>query len=191
MGQCPIEAVSEVGEHHREVARSLPPGLLRRQGQAVRAYWKHVTSARAQSRSRPTSTSSTRAASPEDTTTPAIEHRRTWREPRDTDGHAWCRFWDRAPEGGRGPDSQADSHSVGHWQPLTNVSGPQLTPLHLGRTSPDSGGCQKRGLQNREGSSADVCLSSLSSTNIHRCRRLTANDSQLVGRLGRRLLCTG
>jgi hypothetical protein len=56
---------------------------------------------------------------------------------------------DRAFEGGRGPDSQADSHSVGHWQPSANVSGSKLSTLHLARTSQDTGGRQIRGLQNR------------------------------------------
>ena len=56
---------------------------------------------------------------------------------------------DRAFEGGRGPDSEADSHSVGHWQPSANVSGSKLSTLHLPRTSQDIGGRQIRGLQNR------------------------------------------
>jgi hypothetical protein len=56
---------------------------------------------------------------------------------------------DRAFEGGRGPDSQADSHSVGHRQPSANVSGSELSTLHLPRTSQDIGGRQIGGLQNR------------------------------------------
>src|SRR5260370_23307477 len=47
------------------------------------------------------------------------------------------------------PDSQADSHSVGHRQPSANVSGSQPSNLHLARTSLDTGGRQSRGLQNR------------------------------------------
>ena len=38
---------------------------------------------------------------------------------------------DRASEAGRGSDSQADSHSVGHRQPLANVSGSWLLSLIL------------------------------------------------------------
>jgi len=48
-----------------------------------------------------------------------------------------------------GADSQVDSHSVGHWQLLANVSGYYLSTFHLARTSLDSGGRQNRGLQNR------------------------------------------
>jgi hypothetical protein len=49
-----------------------------------------------------------------------------------------------ASEGGLGLDSQADSHSVGHWQPFANVNF-----FDLARTALDLGGHQKRGLQKR------------------------------------------
>ena len=54
-----------------------------------------------------------------------------------------------APRARRGSDSQADSHSVGHWQPAVNVGGFRLVSVDLEHTSLDSGGRQKRGLQNR------------------------------------------
>lgn len=57
--------------------------------------------------------------------------------------------WDPATEPGRGFDSQADSHSVGRWQPSANVSGSGSLNLHLRWTVADADGHQKRGLQNR------------------------------------------
>ncbi len=95
----------------------------------------------------------------------------TSRIPKDTRRHAITAARDRASEGGRGPDSQADSHSVGHRQPSANVSGSQLVTLHLARTSLDGGGRRKRGLQNRLWSSADVHPSSLSSAGVRFSRR--------------------
>lgn len=77
-------------------------------------------------------------------------------------------FQDRELDGGRGPDSQDDSHSVGQWQPSANVSGLRLPTFDLGQTSLDVGGCQKRGLQNRLGSSVDVRLSSLTTAYVRR-----------------------
>jgi hypothetical protein len=77
---------------------------------------------------------------------------------------------DRASQRGRALDSQADSHSVGHWQSSANMGGSSLVIFHLARTSVDVGGRQKRGLQNRLRSSADVRSSSRSSASV-RCRR--------------------
>src|SRR5947209_6018099 len=72
-----------------------------------------------------------------------------WRTRRDTGGHDLRMVRDRASEGGRGPDSQADSHSVGYWQQSANVSGLLAAGFHLEWTSANVGGRQKRGLQNR------------------------------------------
>jgi len=72
-----------------------------------------------------------------------------WRNQRDRGGHDVRRVRDRASEGGSGPDSQADSHSVGHWQLLANVGGIGALDFDLRRTSAEGSACQKRGLQNR------------------------------------------
>ncbi len=71
------------------------------------------------------------------------------RSRQETGGHAGESVRDRTSEGGIDPDSQADSHSVGHRQPSADVTGSQHLTLHLARTSLDTGGRQKRGLQNR------------------------------------------
>lgn len=81
---------------------------------------------------------------------------------------------DREALGGRGHDSQGDSHSVRRWQPSANGCGSRLVTFHHAQTLLDAGGRQKRGLQNRLGSSADVHTSSPLFGDVRRRR----DDSQ-------------